>query len=107
MASFSFSGCFVPDLSFCVLCVSFVKAREHDAVSKTCELLKYQGEEHFLKEMQEWSVPTFPLSGHDIRKMGISSGKEIGIVLQQLREHWKKSGYRMDKEELLSYVKKE
>ncbi|XP_066472430.1 CCA tRNA nucleotidyltransferase 1, mitochondrial isoform X1 [Tiliqua scincoides] len=84
-----------------------IDSREHDAISRITELLKYQGEEHLLKEMQQWSVPTFPISGHDIRKMGISSGKEIGILLQQLRDHWKKSGYQMDKEELLSYVKKE
>ncbi|XP_053157598.1 CCA tRNA nucleotidyltransferase 1, mitochondrial isoform X2 [Hemicordylus capensis] len=83
-----------------------IDSRESDAISSICELLKYQGEEHLLKEMQQWSVPTFPVSGHDIRKLGISSGKEIGVLLQQLRNQWKKSGYQMDKEELLSYVKK-
>ncbi|KAF7250090.1 CCA tRNA nucleotidyltransferase 1, mitochondrial [Varanus komodoensis] len=82
------------------------KSREADATSRICELLKYQGEEHLLKEMQQWSVPTFPVSGHDLRQMGISSGKEIGIFLQQLRDQWRKSGYQMDKEELLSCVKK-
>ncbi|KAJ6668258.1 hypothetical protein lerEdw1_015635 [Lerista edwardsae] len=84
-----------------------IDSKEHDTISRICELLKYQGEEHLLKEMQQWSIPTFPISGHDIRKMGISSGKEIGILLQQLRDRWKKSDYQMDKEELLSYVKKE
>ncbi|XP_054834988.1 CCA tRNA nucleotidyltransferase 1, mitochondrial [Eublepharis macularius] len=83
-----------------------IDSREPDATSKICELLKYQGEEHLLKEIQGWSIPTFPISGHDIRKMGFSSGKEIGTLLQQLRDQWKKSGYQMDKEELLSYIKK-
>ncbi|KAJ7316993.1 hypothetical protein JRQ81_003155 [Phrynocephalus forsythii] len=83
-----------------------IDSREADRTSKIYELLKYQGEEHLLKEMQQWSAPTFPVSGHDLRRTGISSGKEIGIILQQLRDQWKKSGYRMDKEELLSYVKK-
>ncbi|XP_015266159.1 PREDICTED: CCA tRNA nucleotidyltransferase 1, mitochondrial isoform X1 [Gekko japonicus] len=83
-----------------------IDSREPDAASKICELLKYQGEEHLLKEMQGWSIPTFPVSGHDLRKMGISSGKEIGTLLQQLRDQWKKSGYQMEKEELLSYVTK-
>lgn len=59
-----------------------------------------------MKEMQEWTVPSFPVSGHDLRKMGVSSGKEIGTALQQLRDEWKKSGYHMDKEELLSCLKK-
>ncbi|XP_032997079.1 CCA tRNA nucleotidyltransferase 1, mitochondrial [Lacerta agilis] len=82
-----------------------IDSREVDSASRICELLKYQGEGLLLKEMQQWSVPTFPVSGHDIRKMGISSGKEIGILLQQLRDTWKKSGYQMGKEELLSRVK--
>ncbi|XP_050813444.1 CCA tRNA nucleotidyltransferase 1, mitochondrial isoform X3 [Gopherus flavomarginatus] len=82
-----------------------IDSREPDMNSRICELLKYQGEEHLLKEMQEWSVPSFPISGHDLRKMGISSGKEIGTVLQQLRDQWKKSGYQMDKEQLLTCVK--
>ncbi|XP_065406899.1 CCA tRNA nucleotidyltransferase 1, mitochondrial isoform X1 [Chrysemys picta bellii] len=83
-----------------------IDSREPDMNSRICELLKYQGEEQLLKEMQEWSVPSFPISGHDLRKMGISSGKEIGTVLLQLRDQWKKSGYQMDKEELLTRVKK-
>ncbi|XP_036601615.1 CCA tRNA nucleotidyltransferase 1, mitochondrial-like [Trichosurus vulpecula] len=81
-------------------------SREPDILSRICELLKYQGETGLLKEMQQWSIPPFPVSGHDVRKVGISSGKEIGLILQQLREQWKKSGYQMDKEELLSFIKK-
>lgn len=82
------------------------QSRESDATTRVCELLKYQGEQCLLKEMQQWSIPPFPVSGHDIRKVGISSGKEIGALLQQLRERWKKSGYQMEKDELLSYIKK-
>ncbi|NIG59838.1 CCA tRNA nucleotidyltransferase 1, mitochondrial [Pontoporia blainvillei] len=83
-----------------------IDSRDSDATARVCELLKYQGEHGLLKEMQQWSIPPFPVSGHDIRKVGISSGKEIGVLLQQLREQWKKSGYQMEKDELLSYIKK-
>ncbi|XP_014862812.1 PREDICTED: CCA tRNA nucleotidyltransferase 1, mitochondrial isoform X4 [Poecilia mexicana] len=82
-----------------------IDSREPDSQSKVCELLKYQGEEKLLSELQRWSVPRFPVSGHDLRKMGITSGKEIGISLQELRDIWKKSRYQMDKDELLSHVK--
>ncbi|XP_066554256.1 CCA tRNA nucleotidyltransferase 1, mitochondrial isoform X2 [Amia ocellicauda] len=82
-----------------------IDSREPDAQHKVCELLKYQGEEQLLAEMEKWSIPRFPVSGHDLRKMGISSGKEIGTILQNLREIWKKSRYQMDKEELLNNVK--
>ncbi|XP_036123417.1 CCA tRNA nucleotidyltransferase 1, mitochondrial [Molossus molossus] len=83
-----------------------IDCREPDATARVWELLKYQGQHGLLGDLQQWSVPTFPVSGHDIRKVGISSGKEIGALLQQLRDQWKKSGYQMEKDELLSYVKK-
>lgn len=81
------------------------QSREPDSQSKVCELLKYQGEEKLLAELQRWLVPRFPVSGHDLRKMGVTSGKEIGTNLQELRDIWKKSRYQMDKDELLSHVK--
>ncbi|XP_066453053.1 CCA tRNA nucleotidyltransferase 1, mitochondrial [Eleutherodactylus coqui] len=79
-----------------------IDSRETDAHKKVCELLKYQGEERLLRQMEQWTLPRFPVSGHDLRRMGISSGKEIGRILQELRERWKESDYRADKEELLS-----
>ncbi|GCC24449.1 CCA tRNA nucleotidyltransferase 1, mitochondrial [Chiloscyllium punctatum] len=82
-----------------------IDSREPDVQSRVCELLKYQGEEKLLKAMEQWSIPRFPVSGHDLRRIGIVSGKEIGTMLQELRNTWKKSGYLMDKEELLSMVK--
>lgn len=83
-----------------------IDCREPDAKARVCELLKYQGEPSLLEEMQGWSIPPFPVSGHDLRKAGIASGKEIGALLQQLRNQWKKSGYQMEKDELLSYIQK-
>ncbi|XP_069822735.1 CCA tRNA nucleotidyltransferase 1, mitochondrial isoform X2 [Dendropsophus ebraccatus] len=79
-----------------------IDSRETDAHKKVCELLKYQGEERLLRKMEQWSLPRFPVSGHDLRRMGISSGKEIGRILQELRERWKESSYQIDKEELLN-----
>ncbi|XP_030632225.1 CCA tRNA nucleotidyltransferase 1, mitochondrial [Chanos chanos] len=81
-----------------------IDCREPDAQSKVCELLKYQGEEQLLEELSRWHIPRFPVSGHDLRKMGITSGKEIGTILQNLRDIWKKSHYKMGKEELLATV---
>ncbi|XP_061902015.1 CCA tRNA nucleotidyltransferase 1, mitochondrial isoform X1 [Entelurus aequoreus] len=81
-----------------------IDSRELDTQSKLCELLKYQGEHTLLAQLRMWAVPRLPVSGHDLRKMGLVSGKEIGATLQKLRDIWKKSHYQMDKEELLSYV---
>ncbi|XP_041128695.1 CCA tRNA nucleotidyltransferase 1, mitochondrial-like [Polyodon spathula] len=82
-----------------------IDSREPDVQSRICELLKYQGEEQLLAEIEKWSIPHFPVSGHDLRKMGIASGKEIGAILQTLRDLWKNSGYQMNKDELLKDVK--
>ncbi|KAM9758635.1 CCA tRNA nucleotidyltransferase 1, mitochondrial [Menidia menidia] len=82
-----------------------IDSRELDSQSKLCELLKYQGESKLLSELRQWSMPRFPISGHDLRKVGVTSGKEIGATLQKLRDVWKKSRYQMDKDELLSHVK--
>uniref|UniRef100_A0A8C4QWN5 tRNA nucleotidyl transferase, CCA-adding, 1 n=1 Tax=Eptatretus burgeri TaxID=7764 RepID=A0A8C4QWN5_EPTBU len=71
---------------------------------RTYELLKYQGERNLLSDLQGWTVPCFPISGHDLRVRGITSGKEIGIELQRLRQLWKQSGYTADKETLLENV---
>ncbi|XP_060724332.1 CCA tRNA nucleotidyltransferase 1, mitochondrial [Tachysurus vachellii] len=81
-----------------------IDSREPDAQSKVLELLKYQGERKLLDELSRWSVPRFPVSGHDLRRLGITSGKEIGTTLQELRDVWKKSHYRLGKEELLSTI---
>ncbi|XP_008277451.1 CCA tRNA nucleotidyltransferase 1, mitochondrial [Stegastes partitus] len=82
-----------------------IDSRELDSQSKVCELLKYQGEHKLLSELCQWSIPRFPVSGNDLRKMGVTSGKEIGATLQKLRDIWKKSHYQMDKDELLTYLK--
>ncbi|XP_041671699.1 CCA tRNA nucleotidyltransferase 1, mitochondrial [Cheilinus undulatus] len=82
-----------------------IDSRELDSKTKVCELLKYQGEERLLAHLCRWSIPHFPVSGHDLRRIGVTSGKEIGVTLQKLRDIWKKSHYQMDKDELLSYVK--
>ncbi|KAM4651180.1 CCA tRNA nucleotidyltransferase 1, mitochondrial isoform 1-T3 [Discoglossus pictus] len=84
-----------------------IDTREPDAHKKICELLKYQGEEQLLRQMESWTLPRFPISGHDLRRLGISSGKEIGQTLQELRARWKGSGYLASKEELLSGVGQE
>ncbi|CAH2312679.1 CCA tRNA nucleotidyltransferase 1, mitochondrial [Pelobates cultripes] len=84
-----------------------IDSREPDAHKKICELLKYQGEEKMFKDMECWTLPRFPVSGHDLRRMGINSGKELGKILMELRERWKESGYKSSKEELLNSVVRE
>jgi len=46
-------------------------------------------------------IPKFPVNGNDIKAIGMS-GKAIGESLDFLRDIWVKSGYNMDKTELMS-----
>ncbi|TRY82125.1 hypothetical protein DNTS_009446 [Danionella cerebrum] len=77
-------------------------SRDPECQGKVLELLKYQGEKDLVEELSRWSMPRFPVSGHDLRRLGYTSGKEIGSTLQELRDVWKKSRYQMSKEELLA-----
>ncbi|CAN0039217.1 CCA tRNA nucleotidyltransferase 1, mitochondrial [Lampetra fluviatilis] len=81
-------------------------ARPHgEAKARASELLRYLGEAGPAGELDGWRPPAFPVSGHDLRRLGLTSGKEIGTELQRLRAVWQRSGYRADKDALLATVR--
>ncbi|MBT4922023.1 MAG: CCA tRNA nucleotidyltransferase [Rickettsiales bacterium] len=43
----------------------------------------------------------FPISGNDIKALGVTNGVEIGGVLKGLKSKWYQSGYELSREELL------
>jgi poly(A) polymerase len=52
-----------------------------------------------------WEVPSFPLTGKDLQKLGFAEGKELGEVLKRLEEQWEAGGYEADKKALLVQAK--
>jgi len=57
-----------------------------------------------LKFAQNWPIPTFPITGDDLIKAGISTGKPLGDKLRTLEIIWENSDYSMNKEELLKFI---
>ena len=68
-----------------------------------------QGEEKLstalIAQIQNATVPVFPLSGKDIIKHGISGNAKIGAAREYLEQVWFESGFTLNREELLSKIK--
>lgn len=57
-----------------------------------------------LHAIQNWQRPTFPVSGTDLIKVGISPGPEMGTTLRTLEAQWIASDFSLTKETLLTMV---
>ena len=65
------------------------------------ETLQYR---EALRFAREWTIPAFPVSGHDLKKAGMLEGKEIGEALARMEAAWEESDYRLGKAELLAII---
>lgn len=52
--------------------------------------------------LQGWSVPEFPLTGHDLMRAGMAQGAELGARLSSARERWIASDFTLTKDELIT-----
>lgn len=55
----------------------------------------------FLDLLENWERPGFPLSGDDLKVLGLKTGKRIGTVLTALEDEWIESGFAMERDALL------
>lgn len=67
------------------------------------ELLKYQGHIDLLHQLQSWSIPTFPLNMWDLGQHGLLSTQQCSRCLRLLKEQWRNTGYRMNKDQLIEF----
>lgn len=79
-----------------------------------CDLLKICGVEsrvniNTIKEYIEFThtfhIPKFPLSGHDLIRLGHQPGKTLGKKLMLIKRYWEENSYDLTKDELISYAK--
>jgi poly(A) polymerase len=49
----------------------------------------------------KWEIPTLPVNGSDLMKLGFKEGAELGMKLKKLEAKWEESDYRLNKEDLL------
>ncbi len=54
-----------------------------------------------LGALEKWQKPIFPLSGHDLERLGLS-GKVLGDRLRQIEEEWAAGDFAAGREELLA-----
>lgn len=69
-----------------------------------CELVKYVGRTDLLPELQEWTLPAFPVDGLILGKAGVPKGPQIRRALVYLFKIWKTSDYSLTADELLARV---
>jgi hypothetical protein len=74
---------------------------DSDIKEKIIELLKYQ---YYLNEIQrliDWTIPNFPISGGMLALKGIKQGTNYKLILNELRQTWKKSHFKATENQLL------
>ena len=52
-----------------------------------------------------WTPPTFPVSGSDLQKAGVTPGPDMGKALRALEQLWIRSGFSTEKPQLLAALK--
>jgi len=80
------------------------KNKLKDTHAWTLELLRYQGKLDLMTELENWQIPKFPVSGHELRNEGVPGGKSMNLVIQRLRNAWKASDFEISKESLIQLI---
>jgi len=60
-----------------------------------------------LSNIKNTLVPKFPVTGNDLLKRGLQSGKEVGEVLKKIEKKWIENNFQIQEEEIKSLVKRE
>lgn len=59
--------------------------------------------ENLLQFIRDFSLPVFPINGDDIIATG-ASGKQIGVILQNVKKAWIESDFKLTKKDLLKLI---
>ena len=65
------------------------------------EVLHYAGHGEMSKQLQQWQIPSCPINGGHLKKVGINPGPQFGRVLKELTEKWKESYFTLTADELI------
>lgn len=53
---------------------------------------------------EQWQIPAFPVTGKDLRALGIPEGKPLGETLARLEKSWEAADYTLTREALLKQI---
>lgn len=59
---------------------------------------------HALTQSEAITLPTFPISGADLKQHGYTEGKALGDAMRQLETRWEESDYTLTREALLALL---
>ena len=57
-----------------------------------------------IKQISESEIPVFPLTGRDVIMSGKADDKEVGNIIERLKNRWITQDFSLSKEELLSAI---
>ncbi len=57
-----------------------------------------------LKVIQNWDIPTFPISGNDLMERGIEQGESLGQTLQKIENWWISQNFKPTREACLEQI---
>ena len=58
-------------------------------------------------ETQDWTRPKFPLTGRDVKKLGIGEGSAVGELLRAAEAWWIEGDFRADRQECLTWLSRQ
>ena len=71
------------------------------ACKSVVELLHYCNRLELAEELEQWTVPKFPVNGRDLQSVGFKPGPGMGRMIRQLQDKWKVSYFTLTREDLL------
>lgn len=74
---------------------------DHKPLELVTEVLHYAGHGEMAKQLKQWQIPSCPINGGHLKKVGINPGPQFGRILKELTEKWKESYFTLTEEELI------
>jgi poly(A) polymerase len=81
--------------------IAFASARGRAAEDDKA-LIDAGGYWRLLGFLEKWKRPVFPVSGDDLRGLGLKQGKGVGELLADLEAEWIESGFALDRGTLMA-----
>lgn len=64
-------------------------------------LALYQSRPSAAREIANWTIPVCPVTGDDLKAMGMVEGRDLGARLKAIRTRWADSQYTLNSDQLL------
>jgi len=80
------------------------KSKPRDTRQFIEEVLRYRGQLDLLEQFQQWEAPRFPVNGHHLKEAGCAQGRLMSLVMDKLRDEWKRADFDIELDKLLDKI---